>query len=52
MNQSRKTEIVDNEVARILFEINQKHGDEIITYSDCDYSTGVINIRVEGGEPD
>jgi len=52
MNRSRKTEIVEDKVVRALLKINQEYGDEIVIRSESDYETGVIRIRVKGGEPD
>ena len=52
MNRSRKTEIVEDKVVRALLELRLKY-DSIIEFDvDSDYSTGAINIRVKGGEPD
>ena len=52
MNRSRKTEIVEDKVVRALLKINQEYGDEIVIRSESDYETGVIRIRVKGGESD
>jgi len=52
MNRSRKTEIVENHVIKILLELGMEYGDEIDWDVESDYSTGAINIRLKGGEPD
>ena len=52
MNQSRKTEIVENHVIKILLELGMEYGDEIDWDVESNYPTGVIRIRVKGGEPD
>jgi len=52
MNRSRKTEIVENHLIKMLLELGMEYGDAIDWHVDSDYSTGAINIRVKGGEPD
>ena len=52
MNRSRKTENVAERVDEALLEIKSEYGSEIIIHSESDYETGVIRIRVKGGEPD
>jgi len=50
MNRSRKTEIVENHVIKILLELGMEYGDEIDWDVESNYETGVIRIHVKGGE--